>query len=616
MTMKRRMTKALTICLIIVMCMASMSMTAWAGEEQETGVLRQIEKIGTDAAVSANLQSDAATYASTEDDNINLIFSGTFDYDKAYQVLSIVNQERAKAGLSPLKMDKTLMDAAMQRAAETGIYFSHTRPNGESCFSILNNYYGALGENIAAGQTTASSVMTAWMNSSGHRGNILGSDYQSVGIGCFYQPGGRIFWVQMFGSQTSEGGAANLGTIIGDAYVDAAFENLDVYSDVKEVNLSGGQSKTLNFYNDNLEFASTIKLSPYNATYYSENNNVASVDVYGKVTGVGKGSTVIHAVFGETQDIVTEVRFNVNVSSGSGKPLPDSVLRLYGQDRYDTAIEIASMYGFVNGTGSFDAIIVADGRNYADALAGSYLAKVKNAPILVVGNDNISQSKIRGYISSSLNPGGTVYILGGEGAVSKTFEKSLSFCNVKRLGGKDRFETNIKILKEAGVTNEDILVCSGMDFADSLSASAVGKPILLVDKQLSSTQKTYLRSLSSKNYYIIGGTGAVVPAVEKQVKTFGKTRRISGANRYATSVAVAREFFGTNSEGIVLAYGLNFPDGLAGGPLAMSFNVPLILATSSNTSDAAAYMKNVETKAAMVLGGSALISDEAINKIL
>lgn len=327
----------------------------------------------------------------------------------------------------------------------------------------------------------------------------------------------------------------------------------------------------------------------------------------------GEAKAIITGIGNYTGTIVEKFTIKSRAEGFFGE---DREIRLFGHDRYDTAIQVANSFMEVKSIDKFDNIIVADGRNYADALAGSYLAKVKNAPILLVGEDAASQAKIKAYISSNIKPGGRVYILGGEGAVSKTFEKSLSKYKITRLEGRTRFETNIAILKEAGVTNEDILVCDGMSFADSLSASAVGKPILLVDKQLSSEQKTYLRGLKSKNYYIIGGPGAVAPAVEKQVKSYGSVQRVYGQNRYSTSVAVAEKFFGKECKGIALAYGLNFPDGLSGGPLAMALDIPLILATSNDVNDAKAYAEEAAADKAVVLGGTSLISDEAVRYIL
>ena len=84
-----------------------------------------------------------------------------------------------------------------------------------------------------------------------------------------------------------------------------------------------------------------------------------------------------------------------------------------------------------------------------------------------------------------MNENGTIYILGGTGVVTQRFAESLGKYSVKRLAGSDRYETNQAILNEAGVSKQDILVCSGKDFADSLSASGTGEPILLVGDQMS-----------------------------------------------------------------------------------------------------------------------------------
>jgi putative cell wall-binding protein len=291
-------------------------------------------------------------------------------------------------------------------------------------------------------------------------------------------------------------------------------------------------------------------------------------------------------------------------------------IRLSGDNRYDTAISTANSLKTSMGVEKFENIVVAYGDDYADALAGSYLAKAKNAPILIVNKS--SESKLKEYIDENLASGGTVYLLGGTGVVSADFEKSLSKYNVKRLGGTNRFETNMQILQEAGVTVDDILICSAYGFADSLSASAVGKPILLVGKTLTDEQKTYLASLGKKSYYIIGGTGAVSQNIENELKTYGSVKRVAGANRYETSAEVAKTFFADSSDTVVLAYGLNFPDGLSGGPLAMSLNAPLLLVSSNSTNNASAsaYVTAAAVDKAICLGGSALISDTAVKEIL
>ena len=123
--------------------------------------------------------------------------------NQAQEVLALVNQQRRANGVGELQLDPTLTQAANIRAKELVTKFSHTRPDGSSCFTVLNQVgyrYGMVGENIAAGYTNASAVMTGWMNSTGHRKNILNSEYKRIGIGYYYDPNSEYgyHWVQLF----------------------------------------------------------------------------------------------------------------------------------------------------------------------------------------------------------------------------------------------------------------------------------------------------------------------------------------------------------------------------------------------------------------------------------
>lgn len=116
------------------------------------------------------------------------------------EVLRLVNIERSKAGLSALTTNTTLQAAADKRAQETAVSFSHTRPNGTKFSTVLQEYgisYRTAGENIAYGQRTPQEVVNGWMNSEGHRANILNSNFNKIGIGV-YQSNGVIYWSQLF----------------------------------------------------------------------------------------------------------------------------------------------------------------------------------------------------------------------------------------------------------------------------------------------------------------------------------------------------------------------------------------------------------------------------------
>lgn len=125
---------------------------------------------------------------------------GSSQASYAAQVVSLVNAERAKHGLSALTMDSSVTAAAQVRAGELYRSFSHTRPDGRSCFTALREAgasYSGAGENIAYGQRSPEAVMQAWMNSSGHRANILSNKYTKIGVG-YTVKNGVTYWTQMF----------------------------------------------------------------------------------------------------------------------------------------------------------------------------------------------------------------------------------------------------------------------------------------------------------------------------------------------------------------------------------------------------------------------------------
>jgi uncharacterized YkwD family protein/spore coat assembly protein SafA len=143
--------------------------------------------------------------------NPNLIYPGDkvtvplFTQVKSveYQVVQLVNQERAKNGLKPLKHNWQVSRVARYKSADMRDrnYFSHTSPTYGSPFDMMKAFriqYSTAGENIAAGQATAQKVMEGWMNSPGHRKNILNPNYTEIGVG--YAAGGsyRHYWTQMF----------------------------------------------------------------------------------------------------------------------------------------------------------------------------------------------------------------------------------------------------------------------------------------------------------------------------------------------------------------------------------------------------------------------------------
>ena len=150
---------------------------------------------------------DGSTGESTEDagagDSAPEESNGHTESSQAVEILNLVNQERSKNGLQPLTLSEKLTSIANTQAQDMASknYFSHTSPTYGSPFDMLKRFgvsYSYAGENIAAGQRSATEVMNAWMNSSGHRANILNANYTQLGVG--YTQGGSYGteWVQLF----------------------------------------------------------------------------------------------------------------------------------------------------------------------------------------------------------------------------------------------------------------------------------------------------------------------------------------------------------------------------------------------------------------------------------
>ena len=116
------------------------------------------------------------------------------------EVIRLVNEQRASRGLNKLSTNWELSRVARHKSLDmkNNNYFSHTSPTYGSPFQMMKSYgitYRSAGENIAKGQTTPQKVVNSWMNSSGHRANILNSSYTHIGVG--YVKDGH-YWTQMF----------------------------------------------------------------------------------------------------------------------------------------------------------------------------------------------------------------------------------------------------------------------------------------------------------------------------------------------------------------------------------------------------------------------------------
>ena len=285
--------------------------------------------------------------------------------------------------------------------------------------------------------------------------------------------------------------------------------------------------------------------------------------------------------------------------------------RVYGNTRFETSYKLFDM-----GWSSSDTVILANGMDYPDALTAAPLAGKYNAPILLSRNTTLaSQPELK---ASLMNKGvKNVIIVGGETAISSGIQNEISSLgiNVRRIGGRDRYETSVLIAKEVGVNNGEISLAYGMSFADGLSISSVAakkqSPILLTRTDyIPDVVKAFINENNINKTYIIGSTTVITDGVVAQTKG---PERLGGANRYETNAKIFQRFKSEiNLDTVFIASGLAFPDALSSSALAAKNSNFVLL---SNIRQVEGTVRNILTeirpnlKNVYVLGSNVVIAD-------
>lgn len=296
-----------------------------------------------------------------------------------------------------------------------------------------------------------------------------------------------------------------------------------------------------------------------------------------------------------------------------------SIQRLAGSDRYATAAAI-SRARFGSGAST---VFIATGASFPDALAGSPAAARARGPILLTASSLPSATRTE---LDRLNPS-KIVILGGPGVVGSTVASQLASYapTVVRWAGADRYATAAAISRATFAPGVSVAyVATGSTFPDALSGGALagrrGGPILLVEQgALPSATAAELGRLKPASIVILGGTGAVKDSVATALRSYatsGSVTRLAGSDRYATSVQVSRAGYGSGSDAAFVATGANFPDGLAGGPVAALVPGPLLLVSpTALPGSVASELDRLDPSKVYVLGGTGSVSDGVVRSI-
>lgn len=271
---------------------------------------------------------------------------------------------------------------------------------------------------------------------------------------------------------------------------------------------------------------------------------------------------------------------------------PTAVSRLSGTDRYGTGVAVSqAQWSNAGGDNTpraiADAVVLARGDNFPDALAGTPLAKRDRGPLLLTEPGALNPLTAN-EIKRVLPKGKTVYILGGNQAVSPKVQSQLVALGytVKRFGGSDRYQTALLIAQQGMGSPHQVVVATGQDFADALAAGPLaadeGNAILLSNgKTLDANTKAYIAGAQRKNgaadpAFHLNAVGGAAVAATRYLGS--QSHALMGNDRYQTAAAVAARFAAdmpVTQFGV--ATGTQFADALTGGAFMANANEPLLL---------------------------------------
>lgn len=303
-----------------------------------------------------------------------------------------------------------------------------------------------------------------------------------------------------------------------------------------------------------------------------------------------------------------------------GQKLGNNGIRIGGQDRFDTARLIAE----ATYPDQVDAVILATGDNWPDALTGSVLSNKYHAPILLVHNSAEDSTPPMDYIREHLSKTGFVYILGGTSAVGAGFETALTHlgipsAHIMRLSGSDRTSTALKIDEDLNPpSGGTVFVVTDSSYSDALTVSAYAAaeacPILPVPKDsLPQSVESYLKTLKPAQIIIVGGDGAIGQTVENQLRALaGTVVRYSGADRYATSRALIAALYPDNLSEVCFATGEDYPDALAGSAYAGLLGDPIVLLPGNFDQQAKDFLSKFQGSSYTVFGGVGAVNRQNV----
>jgi len=320
-----------------------------------------------------------------------------------------------------------------------------------------------------------------------------------------------------------------------------------------------------------------------------------------------------------------------------------SPLVFAGSDRYKTAA-LASQEQFADR--SADALVVSRGDAFPDGLSAGPLSSFLDGPLLLSKPGSLpdpTKDEVARTFDGVDDPEADVYVVGGTAAISAAVVSAIqaidSKLDVERIDGANRVETSVNVAKKIdalrGQDPTTVFLAKSTDYPDALTASGFGgnaalhptvAPVLLnPTEDLDASVESYLEDAKPNlvQAYLMGGTAALSTDVAGAVGGIVTTTRLGGANRYATAITAAKNFFPSGPTALGFASGENFPDALVLGPFVgrtdasgqtASYSLPIIpVKKASVPSEVSAYMATLsKVVRSFVGGGDAAVSSTTV----
>lgn len=292
------------------------------------------------------------------------------------------------------------------------------------------------------------------------------------------------------------------------------------------------------------------------------------------------------------------------------------LIRVSGQNRFETSSKVSD---FIYEKTARNVVIVS-GENYPDGLTGGVLASALDGSVLLTAKDFLPPT-VKNEVRK-LKPQ-NIYLLGGEASVSKEVENELKgLGNVIRISGKDRYKTATKvaeiIFEKTGINKNYIGIANGENFPDALAASAYFSnthiPLTLATKDaLDPSLEEMIKERRIQTAILIGGD----TQLDESILPYGTTpQRLSGKNRYSTSVKIAEDGYKGDLKYIIIASGETYPDALSAAPLANALKAPILLTSKSGLSkDVEDYIKNSNPEYLIVIGGEGALPNSVFRNL-